>query len=421
MFGIGKYIVGRPIKILMFGWEFPPFNSGGLGTACLGLVRSLSLEDVQITFVLPKRLAVSSTFAHIAFADEYLSGVTVTAINSLLKPYVGSQAYKKSREGEPEIYGMTLLEEVKLYALRAAELAKREDFDVIHAHDWLSFGAGLAAKQVSGKPLIAHVHATEFDRTGGGANKEIYEMEKQGMEEADAIITVSDFTKRVVADRYGILPQKINVVYNGIESVSHGGTSAGEYVARLQELKSSGKKIVLFVGRITIQKGPDYFLRAAKRVLEHRTDVMFVVAGSGDMEWQVIREAAWLGISDKVIFAGFLRGKELDGLYRAADIFVMPSVSEPFGLTALEAIQSGTPVIMSRQSGVSEVVKNALKIDFWDVDAIADSVIGVLRHKHLSEVMCENASKELSSVSWKRAAQTCLSLYKSLLSNTSVV
>src|SRR3989344_40094 len=399
----------------MFGWEFPPFNSGGLGTACLGLVQGLSDEDVEITFVLPKKLDIESPFAHLEFADAYLPGVTVTAINSLLKPYVGSSAYKKMRDGEPEIYGLTLLEEVKLYALRAAELARNEAFDVIHAHDWLSFGAGLAAKHMSGKPFIAHVHATEFDRTGGGANKEIYEMEKYGMQEADVVVTVSDFTKRIVVDRYGIFPRKVHVIHNGIDIVPVGRSEGEQEALRLKALKASGKKIVLFVGRLTLQKGPDYFLRAARRVLEVYPDVYFVIAGSGDMEWQIMREAAWLGISDKVIFAGFLRGPELEGLYRAADLYVMTSVSEPFGLTALEAMRNGTPVILSKQSGVSEVVHNALKVDFWDIDAIADAIVGTLFHKPLAAEMRENASKELPSLSWKHAARACITIYKQLL------
>src|SRR3989344_5649786 len=375
------------LKVLMFGWEFPPYNSGGLGTACEGLASALSSENVSITFVLPKTLDISSPFVHLKFADKFLPNVSLTAINSLLKPYITSAAYGKLRDVSAGMYGTTLLEEVKLYALRAAELAESEDFDVIHAHDWLSFPAGLAAKKASGKPLVVHVHATDFDRTGGGGvNQDVYDMERRGMQEADAVVAVSDFTKRIIVDRYGIHPGKVTVVHNGID-ISADKRKGGEYEKRLKALSSAGKKIVLFVGRITLQKGPDYFLRAAKRVLDVCPDTRFVIAGSGDMEWQVLREAAWLGISDKVMFAGFVRGEELTGLYRAADLFVMPSVSEPFGLTALEAVRNGTPVILSKQSGVSEVIQHAIKVDFWDIDAMADAIAGGLYHKSLGDTL----------------------------------
>src|SRR3989344_2636323 len=243
------------LKVLMFGWEFPPYNSGGLGTACEGLASALSSENVSITFVLPKTLDISSPFVHLKFADKFLPNISLTAINSLLKPYITSAAYGKLRDVSAGMYGTTLLEEVKLYALRAAELALSEDFDVIHAHDWLSFPAGLAAKKVSGKPLVVHVHATDFDRTGGtGVNQEVYKIEKEGMNQADAVVTVSQWTKNMIVRHYGILAEKVTVVHNGIE--------AGDYRPlpdRLIKLKQAGEKIVLFVGRITLQKGPDYF------------------------------------------------------------------------------------------------------------------------------------------------------------------
>lgn len=399
----------------MFGWEFPPHNSGGLGTACLGLTSALAGKDVEITFVLPTKVSVSSSVVDLKFADEFLPGVTVKVINSLLRAYTDSAAYEKLRKGEAPVYGLTLMEEVKLYALRAAELAGTLDFDIIHAHDWLSFGAGLAAQRISGKPLVVHVHATEFDRTGGvSANSHVYEVEREGFERADAIITVSNFTKRMVADRYGIRLDKIRVVHNGIEAHSslH---DIPEDLKRFESLKSSGKKLVLFVGRLTLQKGPDYLLRAAKRVLEVCPDARFVIAGSGDMEQQIIREAAWLGISDKVIFAGFLRGDELNALYKIADLFIMPSVSEPFGLTALEAVKNGTPAIISKQSGVSEVLQHVIKVDFWDIDTMADSIVSVLYHAPLRETMRDNANREIGHISWFKAADACISLYKQLL------
>ncbi len=405
----------KKIRVLMFGWEFPPHNSGGLGIACLGLTTALAGKDADVIFVLPKKVPVASSVINLKFADEFLPGVSVKVINSLLKAYIDSNAYEKLRRGESLVYGLTLMEEVKLYALRAAELAETLDFDVIHAHDWLSFGAGLAAKKISGKPLVVHVHATEFDRTGGtGANPEVYEIEQEGMKGADAVVTVSEFTKRMVVDRYGIHGEKVRVVHNGIDS-SLPSRSSAEFAKRLAVLKQNGKKIVLFVGRITLQKGPDYFLRAAKRVLDMYPDVWFVIAGSGDMERQMMGEAAWLGISDKVIFAGFLRGRELDAMYQVADLYIMPSVSEPFGLTALEAVKNGTPAIISKQAGVSEVLNHAIKVDFWDTDAMADSIIGVLYNSPLRDTMRENARREIALVSWEKAAKACIGIYKQLL------
>jgi len=400
----------------MFGWEFPPFNSGGLGTACFGLTRALSDEHISVIFVLPKKVSISSEFVRLKFADEFLPGVSVTAINSLLKPYISSSVYKKLRKGQDELYGLSLMEEVELYALRALELAKSSEFDVIHAHDWLSFGAGLEAKRVSGKPLVVHVHSTEFDRTGGsGAKSDVYEIEKRGIEGADKVIAVSHFTKRFVVKQYGVPPEKVMVVHNGIAPVRLEKEKAIQtHMRRLHALKGAGKKIVLFVGRVTLQKGPDYFLRAAAHVLAYSRDVCFVIAGSGDMEQQIIQEAAALGISDKVIFAGFLREGELDAMYRTADLFVMPSVSEPFGLTALEAVQNGTPVILSKQSGVSEVVAHSLKVDFWDIDAMADAIIAVLSYPPLQDTMRNNARQELHAITWQHAAKSCINIYQQL-------
>jgi glycosyltransferase involved in cell wall biosynthesis len=285
---------------------------------------------------------------------------------------------------------------------------------VIHAHDWLSFSAGVEAKKISGKPLVVHVHATELDRTGYlNPNREIYDLEKRGMEEADSVVTVSEFTKKIVIDRYGILPSKITVVHNGIDesdSIEVHGTEE-----KLAKLKKHNKKIVLFVGRVTLQKGPDYFLKTAKIVLDNYPDVYFIMAGSGDMQNQAVKYSSELGISDKVIFAGFLRGHELESVYRMADLFVMPSVSEPFGLTALEAVKNGTPVIISKQSGVSEILKNALRADFWDTEEFANKIISTLYHKSIRDTLKSRAFSELSNFAWKNAALKCLHIYKSLI------
>lgn len=389
----------------MFGWEFPPHNSGGLGTACLGLTRALAGHGVPVTFVLPRRFDHAPSAVRIMFADAGV--VRIEEINSPLYPYITSDFYDERLAARDDRYGRTLFEEVERYARAAKAIARAETFDVIHAHDWLSFPAALQAKRVSGKPLVVHVHATEFDRTGGtGINQEVYRIERNGMHAADAIIAVSERTKRHMAERYGIDPAKVTVVYNGVDREE--AANPGEH---LTALKRIGKKIVLFAGRITIQKGPEYFIRAAKRVLEHIPDALFLVVGSGDMERQVMTEAAYLGVADKVLFAGFLRGEELRAAYRAADLYVMPSVSEPFGITPLEALTNGTPVLISHQSGVSEVIGHALKSDFWDIDDMADKIIAALRHSSLHSILRENGSREAAALSWSKAAVKCIGLY----------
>lgn len=393
------------MRVLMFGWEFPPHNSGGLGTACLGLTRALAERNIEVIFVLPKKVDVESSFAKMVFGDN--EKMTFREVTSSLVPYITSERYGS----QDAVYGQTLLAEVLRYAEKAREIATQEHFDIIHAHDWLSFLAGIEAKKVSGKPLILHVHATEFDRTGGqGANEMIYNIEKDGLRQADGIIAVSNFTKQKIVDEYDVDPEKIEVVHNGIDECDYRNIPE-----RLLELKRSGQKIVLFAGRITIQKGPEYFIRAAKRVLEHRPNTIFLVVGSGDMERQMIFEAAHLGISNRVIFTGFLRGEELLAVYHAADLFVMPSISEPFGLTPLEAIISGTPVLISKQSGVSEVLTHALKVDFWDVDDMANKILSVISHRSLREMLWGNSRKEVREITWDVASKKCIDYYTKIL------
>ncbi len=403
------------MRVLMFGWEFPPHNSGGLGTACFGLTRALASRQIEVIFVLPKKVGVNSSFAKMIFADE--RHVKFYEVESTLMPYVTSEGYIRERDKVfQDIYGRTLMAEVHRYALRAREIAKREKFDIIHAHDWLSFLAGIEAKKVFGKPLILHMHATEFDRTGGqGVNMEVYGIERMAMEQADGIIAVSNFTKQKIVEHYGIPAWKIEVVHNGIDECDY--TNIPD---RLQELKRSGQKIVLFAGRITIQKGPEYFIRAAKRVLDYQQNVMFLVAGSGDMERQMMMEAAHLGISDSVVFVGFLRGDDLSAVYKAADVFVMPSVSEPFGITPLEAIIAGTPVIISKQSGVSEVLTHALKVDFWDTEDMANKILGVISHRSLWETLWGNSREEVKKVTWDSASKKCVDYYEKILCNCGV-
>lgn len=403
-----------PIKVLMFGWEFPPHNSGGLGTACFGLARALINQEVDLTFVLPRKLDLFQDLVKIIFADN--SRISFTRVDSPLYPYLTHESYIKGKvRGGSPMYGRTLLEEVYRYAALAKDVAMEEEFDVIHAHDWLSFPAGLSAKQVSGKPLIVHVHATEIDRTGGNVNQDVFKIEKEGMEQADQVIAVSQFTKDIIVKYYGIDPEKITVVHNGIEPADYQDSDPRSDQLSLKALKEAGNKIVLFVGRVTFQKGPDYFIQAAHKVLQYMPNVFFVIAGTGDMEHQIMQEAASLGISDKVIFAGFLRGQELNAMYRAADLFVLPSVSEPFGIAPLESVVNGTPVLISKQSGVSEVLTHALRADFWDVDDMTDKILCALQNPSMTQTLQENSQNEVKRISWKEAALKCRQLYRRLI------
>lgn len=400
------------MKVLMFGWEFPPHNSGGLGVACHGLAHSLVGNGVDVLFVLPKRLDLTEERIKFIFAD--VPEVKVKEVDSLLAGYITSGKYASLRSKvRSTLYGAGLFEEVERYALLAEDIADGSGFDVIHAHDWLSFGAGIVAKKTTGKPLVVHVHATEYDRTGGnGINKHVYGREKEGMEVADKVVTVSDLTKNLIVKHYGINPRKIETVHNGIDTDNYQIKARAD--SGLRKLKKAGYKIVLSVGRITLQKGIDHLMYAAKVVLEHDPKVIFVIVGSGDMEGQIMQQAASLGISDKVLFPGFLRGKQMSEAYRAADLFIMPSVSEPFGLVALEALVHGAPVIISKQSGASETIRNAMKVDFWDAKEMADQILSVLEYKSLQKDMAINGSKEAFRQNWDVAAKDVISIYNSL-------
>lgn len=399
------------MKVLMFGWEFPPYNSGGLGVACQGLARALAAQNVELIFVLPKRLGRFAEPFRFRFAN--VAGLTLAEINSLLVPYITSEKYNLLRSGvEPNgQYGLTLFEEVKRYAIAAKRIAESESFDLVHAHDWLSFGAGMAASGVKNKPFVAHVHATEVDRTAGKPNSYIFDREREGIIAADRVISVSNFTKEVLVRNYGVNADKIEVVHNGIDVNGKQSTQK----SGILELKKLGYKIVLFVGRITIMKGADYLIYAAKKVLEYNPKVIFVLAGAGDMEGQIMKQAAELGISNKVLFPGFLRGEELATAYRSADLFVMPSVAEPFGMVPLEALLYGTPVLISKTSGVSEVLKNALKTDFWDVDDMADKILSVISYKSLHDELAVNGARDVTTCSWGKAANKCIGIYSSLI------
>jgi glycogen(starch) synthase len=426
------------MKVFMLGWEFPPFISGGLGTACYGLTRAMDQLGMEVMFVLPKM--VESKYAtHVKLLTpgskrsssfvkfNELKNVKFHAINSSLQPYSTPDTYQQRIEEtlrhKQEIlggsissasqlfiskdYSSDMYTEVHRYAAMAADLAEDEQFDIVHAHDWMTYPAGIAVSAISGRPLVIHVHSTEFDRSGEHVNQMIYDIEREGMHRADKVITVSHFTRNIIIGRYGVSGDKVEVVYNGVER--NGKWSVDETVIDKDE------KIVLFLGRITMQKGPEYFLHAAKKVLEVMDNVKFVMAGSGDLMHRAIEMAAELGIGHKVLFTGFLRGEDVQKIYKMADLYVMPSVSEPFGIAPLEALDNDVPVIISKQSGVSEVLMHALKVDFWDVDEIANMVVAVLKYPPLQMTLRSHGNFEVRRLRWKDAAVRCARIYEEML------
>lgn len=411
------------MRILMFGWEFPPLNSGGLGTACYGLTKALTNKDIKISFVLPRaqdKIKVDYMRLIIANNLALRENLDLKHIDSILTPYLSFESYK-NKLGElkeligtedSNVYGSDLFREVIRYAKEAEYIANHEDFDVIHCHDWMTFGAGIKAKKISKKkgkikPLVVHVHATEFDRTGGNPNNIIYQIERHGMENADHVITVSNYTKNIIKYYYGIEDQKISVVYNGIEKNDIN-------VNEIFELKKH-YKIVLFLGRITLQKGPDWFLKAAKEISDRNNNIRFIMAGNGDMFRNIVEESVNLGIADKIFFTDFLRGIDVDRAYELADVYVMPSVSEPFGITALEALNRKKPIVISKQSGVAEIINNCYKVDFWDSWKIADSIIEILNNEHIKQNFGTDGYEELKNITWDNSASSCISIYNKLV------
>ncbi|HNS19725.1 MAG TPA: glycosyltransferase family 4 protein [Sedimentisphaerales bacterium] len=430
---------GTRVRVFMLGWEFPPFISGGLGTACYGLTKALDQLGVRVTFVLPKtvdsqyathvRLLTpqakrQTTIRRTSQTDE-LTNVSFRAIMSPLRAYATPETYNERIEetlrlqrettvsseagdGGPRAdYAGDLYREVHRYASMAMELAKGEEFDVVHAHDWMTYPAGVGVAAISGKPLVVHIHSTEFDRSGEHVNQTVYDIEREGMQRADKVIAVSHYTRGMVISRYGIPGDKIDVVYNGVER-------AGVWSTTPETIRRE-EKIVLFLGRITLQKGPEFFLHAAKKVLDVMDNVKFVMAGSGDLMYRSVELAAQLGIGNKVLFTGFLRGDDVRRIFRMADLYVMPSVSEPFGIAPLEALDNDVPVIISKQSGVSEVLRHALKVDFWDVDEMANKIVAVLKYPPLRMTLRNHGNFEVRKLRWRDAAQHCLRIYEETL------
>jgi glycogen(starch) synthase len=484
------------VRVLMFGWEFPPHISGGLGTACFGLTQGLSHHGIEVVFVVPRAFGdedgrfvsvlganqvpvggVAEELRHFTTVgarsaqagratrtgtSEHLSEeawtqaasiVELLAVESPLTPYLteieylrrlaeleetgttmrlevlealeeilvarpGTGGKKRASEVAKRLvaksplsfsggYGPSLFSEVARFALVAAEIARTRSFDVVHCHDWMTLPAGLAASRVAGRPLVLHVHACEFDRSGDNPNERVRDLEQLGLDVADRIVCVSHYTAGVIQRRYRVDPAKLRVVHN---AVTH-----KEQVNLLHVHRWIEEPIVLFLGRVTFQKGPDYFLEAAARVIEIEPRVKFVMSGSGDMLPVMIERAARLGLARHVHFTGFLKGEDVERMYAMADIYVMPSVSEPFGITPLEAMALDTPVVLSRQSGVSEILRNALKVDFWDVDDIANKILALIRYPALVEQLTAEGREEVQGLRWDIPAGLVRDVYREVV------
>ncbi len=471
------------MRVFMLGWEFPPYISGGLGTACYGMTKALDELGVEVCFVLPMPVPVGAS-GHVDFRTPAdLTGLTGSAptppappadpasrpagsapadttqlfehveihrLHAFLQAYgaptsqeeilrelrrlqaegelpddlnetdlttlteqvvtEGAPPAEKNEsadfDGKP-MYGGDLMTQIRRYERLAVALAKGEQFDVIHAHDWMTYPAGLAVSAATGKPLVVHVHSTEFDRAGENVNQMVYEIERAGMHGADRVICVSHLTATICRSRYDVAADRISVVYNAVEL-----PAANEL--QMHPITQT-EKIVLFLGRITMQKGPEYFLRAAKKVVEKFQNVRFVIAGSGDMITQCIKEVADLRLGRYVTFTGFLRGGDVSRIFSLADLYVMPSVSEPFGIAPLEALSHNVPAIISKQSGVSEVLQNVLKVDFWDIDEMADKILAVLRHPPLQRALRESGQIEVQQMSWRDSAEDLQDIYAQIV------
>jgi glycosyltransferase involved in cell wall biosynthesis len=419
------------MKALMYGWEFPPHILGGLGTASFGLIRGLSLqEDMDITFVMPKPRGdedrsflkiIGVCHTPVVWRDvnyEYVAGRLSKSVLSPEKYYelrnhiYADFSYRHVDDlGCIEFSGKypdNLLEEINNYSIVAGVIARTESYDIIHAHDWLTYPAGIHTKAVSGKPLVIHVHATDYDRSRGNVNPEVYHIEKDGMDHADHIITVSELTRRTVIEKYHQNPSKVTTVHNAVEPLS-------KEILSIPDKRGVQDKIVTFLGRITMQKGPEYFVEAAARVLQKAGGVRFVMAGSGDMMDKMIRLVAKRNISDRFHFTGFMKGKQVYEIFKASDVYVMPSVSEPFGISPLEAMQCGVPSIISKQSGCAEILDYAVKVDYWDIEALADAIYGLITYPALHTFLKEEGLCEVNSIKWEYAGQKVRRIYDRIL------
>lgn len=417
------------MKALMFGWEFPPHILGGLGTASYGLTKGMHANgDMDISFVIPKPWGDEEKgFANIIGACNTpiaWKDVNWDYVNARLGKYMDPQLYFDLRDhiyadfsymklndlGCLEFSGRypdNILEEINNYSIVAGVIARTVPCDIIHSHDWLTYPAGIHAKNITGKPLVIHVHATDFDRSRGNVNPTVFSIEKDGMTYADHIITVSDLTRRTVIEKYGIDPGKVTTVHNAVIPLSD------ELLSLTR--RTGGDKVVTFLGRITMQKGPEYFVEAAVKVLRKDRGVRFVMAGSGDMMDAMIGLVAKRGISDRFHFTGFLKGRQVYEMLRDSDVYIMPSVSEPFGISPLEAMQMGVPSIISKQSGCAEILNNVIKTDYWDIDAMADAIHAIISYPALYEQLRHDGIEELKGITWEKAGKKVIDIYKSLI------
>ena len=433
----------------MFGWEFPPHIAGGLGTACYGMTRGLARNDVEVIFVMPRASGdederfvkvVNASDVEARYCDSKIEGaddimrkISFIHIDSNMVPYISPEEFETYREGYERTgkkfweregdswtqrytfsgkYGANLMEEVARYAVVAAEVARQLEgqFDVIHAHDWLTYFAGIAAKRVSGKPLVVHMHATSFDRSSSdNIDTRVYAIERAGMAAADRVIAVSNLTRNIVIEKYNIPAEKVVTVHNAVR-----------FAEKENELPERGvdDKIITFLGRITFQKGPDYFVEAAAKVRKRVPNVRFVMAGSGDMMNHVIRRVARLGIADRFHFTGFLKGDDVHKMFQLSDVYIMPSVSEPFGISPLEAMRANVPSIISKQSGVAEVLDYAVKVDYWDVDAMADAIYGFVKYPALAKMFAEKGLEEVTGLKWNNAAAKIKTVYEDAINES---
>ncbi|MCH5230031.1 MAG: glycosyltransferase family 4 protein [Muribaculaceae bacterium] len=419
------------MKALMFGWEFPPHILGGLGTASYGLTKGMHANgNMDITFVIPKpwgdeerdfATIIGACNTPVAWRD-----VSREYVESRIGKYMDPQLYFDLRDhiyadfnymklndlGCIEFSGRypdNLIEEINNYSIVAGVIARTVPCDIIHSHDWLTYPAGIHAKNVTGKPLVIHVHATDFDRSRGNVNPTVFAIEKDGMENADHIITVSNLTRRTVIEKYGMPPEKVTTVHNAVIPLDK----------ELLDLprRTHGEKVVTFLGRITMQKGPEYFVEAAAKVLKKNKNVRFVMAGSGDMMDDMIKLAAKRGIADRFHFPGFQRGKEVYEMLRDSDVYIMPSVSEPFGISPLEAMEMGVPSIISKQSGCAEILDNVIKTDYWDIDAMADAIHSIITNKALYNTLRDKGIEEIHGITWEKAGKKVIDIYDKVIAD----
>jgi glycogen(starch) synthase len=400
------------MKVLMYGWEFPPNFTGGLGIACYGIVHGLLTNHIEVALVLPRNHAQPEY--HIDCFASIDTPFSITSIDSLLKPYIDAKRYQEqlvlelAHLTEIQPYGYSLLAEVKRYAALAGKQAAHITHDIIHAHDWLTILAGIEARRISGKPLIFQVHALEIDRSGEYLNQDIFNIEQYGLQTADHVIAVSQYTKNRIVSRYGIPAEKVSVAYNGL--------------FRHQRPKkihpapiNHGLKTVLFLGRLTYQKGAFYFIEAAHKILEQRDDIQFVIAGEGDLLSSAIEHVAYLKLGTKIHFTHFLDRASVSRIYHLSDVYVMPSISEPFGIACLEALEHHVPVIISRQSGVAEVLDCIIAVDFWDTQVLAKKILELIDQPELKEAMLKDIDEKLDQLTWSKLTKKMAELYQQIV------